>query len=328
MSFYGTFFRAAAMRICVYGAGAVGLGLASCLIKAGADVDIIARLTTVDALKNSGLFRTGIFGDFHAAPDQFASYCSLADDAQTGYDFVMVCTKSFDSAAAAKDLAAHNRLLDSDVKIVHFQNGWGNAEKFLDFFKPHQIYSARVITGFTRPKPNEVRITVHADAIHIGSLFSCDPSEVKTLCELITGGGIECEPTQSIDKDLWAKMLYNCLLNPIGAILGVSYGTLAQVDCTKKLMNTLAAEVFDVMTAAGYSTHWPGVDDFLRAFYGRLVPDTAEHKSSMLQDLTAGKKTEIDALNGAVLALADKHRLAAPYNKAVYELVKFMEVNT
>jgi 2-dehydropantoate 2-reductase len=316
------------MRICIYGAGAVGLGLASCLIKAGTDVDIIARQQTVNALRKEGLVRSGIFGDFHAKATQFESFCKLSEVAQKSYDFVMVCTKSFDSAAAAKDLSRHKRLLGKDGKIVHFQNGWGNAEKFLRYFKQQQVYSARVITGFTRRRANEVEITVHADAIHIGSLFGYDTSCVENLCRMITKGGIECEVTESIEKDLWAKMLYNCLLNPIGAILAVPYGRLAEVDCTRKLMDALAQEVFEVMKRAGYSTHWDCVEDFLEVFYARLVPDTAQHKSSMLQDLAASKRTEIDALNGAVLKLARKYRVKVPYNQAIYELVKFMEVKT
>ncbi len=316
------------MRICIYGAGAVGLGLASCLIKADAEVDIIARPGTVNALKKGGLVRTGIFGNFRARPEQFECFCKLTDVGQKSYDFIMVCTKSFDSAYAAKDLSGHKRLLGRGGRIVHFQNGWGNAEKFLRYFEQDQLYSARVITGFSRRKANEVEITVHADAIHIGSLFGCDTSCVKNLCRMITKGGIQCEVAESIEKDLWAKMLYNCLLNPVGAILGVPYGRLAEVNCTRKLMDALAREVFDVMKKAGYSTHWDCTEDFLEVFYARLVPDTAQHKSSMLQDLAAGKRTEMDALNGAVLKLANKYKIAAPYNQAVYELVKFMEVKT
>ena len=75
---------------------------------------------------------------------------------------------------------------------------------------------------------NEVEITVHADSIHIGSLFDGDLLCMEKLCELITKGDIPCEKTDSIEKDLWAKMLYNCALNPLGAILDVPYGVLAE----------------------------------------------------------------------------------------------------
>ncbi|MHC4215182.1 MAG: ketopantoate reductase family protein, partial [Planctomycetota bacterium] len=87
------------------------------------------------------------------------------------YDFVLVCTKSFDSASAAADLSGHRDSFNDQTIIVLFQNGWGNSDAFLSFFERSIIYNARVITGFRRTHKNEVIITVHADSIHVGSLF-------------------------------------------------------------------------------------------------------------------------------------------------------------
>jgi len=313
------------MRVLIYGGGAVGLGVASCLLRSGCEVDIIARRATVDALRAGGLVRTGLFGNFHAEPGMFGLYASLVELQTQAHDFVLVCTKSFDSAAAAQDLAGKSDYADSGIKLVLFQNGWGNAEAFARHFAPERIYSARVITGFHRHQPNEVEVTVHADAIHIGSLFDADVSALDGLSRAIRDGGIPCETSLHIAKDLWAKMLYNCALNPLGAILRVPYGALAGHTSTQTLMNSIIEEVFEVMTAGGYETHWETAQGFIRAFYDKLVPDTAEHESSMLQDIAAGKRTEIDALNGAVLKLADKSGLAVPHNAAVCNLIKFIE---
>ena len=313
------------MNVLIYGGGAVGLGLASCLIRLGNRVEILARAQTAAAVKADGLLRTGVFGRTHAAPNAFRC-CSSLDEAAGGpCDFVLICTKSFDSASAAQDLANHEDRLGHNAALVLFQNGWGNAEVFSAHFEKHRIYNARVITGFHRHQPNEVEITVHADAIHIGSLFAADLSAIEPLAHAIRTGGIPCERTDSIEKDLWAKMLYNCALNPLGAILGVPYGALADTASTRSLMDRIVEEVFAVMVAAGYQTHWPQPEQFLDIFYRRLVPDTAAHESSMLQDITAGKQTEIDALNGAVIRLAQEHRIAVPYNLAVYNLIRFLE---
>ncbi|UCF44507.1 MAG: 2-dehydropantoate 2-reductase [Planctomycetota bacterium] len=313
------------MRVLVYGGGSVGLGIASCLIKARAQVDIIAREATVRALHDGGLARTGIFGDYRAEAKRFGSYCSLEDIQDMSYDYILVCVKSFDTSVAARQLSGHKRLLDEQTRIVLFQNGWGNAEMFLSFFEKGQVYNARVITGFRRVEENRVEITVHADAIHIGSLFGRDSACVEKLCELISKGDIPCEVTSDIARDLWAKMLYNCALNPLGAVLDVPYGILAESEFTRAIMNGIVREVFDVMAAAGYRTHWRKAEDFLEVFYDKLVPDTAEHKSSTLQDILASKRTEIDALNGAVIKLAEKHQVEVPYNRAVYNIVKFIE---
>ncbi|MCU0915390.1 MAG: 2-dehydropantoate 2-reductase [Planctomycetes bacterium] len=313
------------MNTLIYGGGAVGLGLASCLIRSGNRVDIVARPATAAALRSEGLLRTGIFGRIQAAPEAFHSRTSLAELADVPYDYILICTKSFDSAPTARAFVEQGNRVGKDTPFVLFQNGWGNAEVFSAHFEKRRIYSARVITGFRRPRPNEVEITVHADAIHIGSLFAGELSVIGSLCRAIDGGGIPCRSTDAIEQDLWAKMLYNCALNPLGAILGVPYGALAEAASTRTLMDRIVTEVFAVMLAAGYRTHWHEAGRFLEVFYGRLVPDTAQHQSSTLQDLTAGKRTEIDALNGAVLQLAQKHGVAVPYNRAVYSLIQFLE---
>jgi 2-dehydropantoate 2-reductase len=279
----------------------------------------------VRALRREGLTRTGIFGNFRAAPASFGCHSSLSEVGAGPYDFILVCTKSFDSGEAAEDLSRHELLFGDKTKIVLFQNGWGNAERFLPFFTKEQVYSARVITGFSRPHDNEVTITVHADSIHVGSLFGGDLSCVRDLCACMDKGGIPCEITPEIEKDLWAKMLYNCALNPLSAVLDVPYGALAEHEYTRQIMNGIAEEVFNVMERAGYQTHWQSSADFLEVFYAKLVPDTAGHKSSTLQDILAKKKTEIDALNGAVIGLAQEYNKSVPYNVVVYNIVKFIE---
>ena len=183
------------MRALVYGGGAVGLGLASCLLKSGVHVDIIAREATVLALRQKGLIRTGIFGDYHAVPSAFGSMSSLKALPGKVYDFILVCTKSFDSFNAAQDLSRHGFLFADHTRIVLFQNGWGNAEAFLSFFDKEIIHNARVITGFRRRQPNEVEVTVHADAIHIGSLFGASAAVVANLVQAINAGDIPCRTT-------------------------------------------------------------------------------------------------------------------------------------
>jgi 2-dehydropantoate 2-reductase len=313
------------MKVLIYGGGAVGLGIASFLLKSKAQVDIIARENSVLALRKHGLVRTGIWGDYSAEPAAFGSYTSLSKIGTKIYDYILVCTKSFDSSVAAKDLAQYDSLFGEKTKIVLFQNGWGNAEIFQSFFDKKIIYNARVITGFSRPKNNEVTITVHADSIHVGSLFNENLECIEKLCQSIDKGGIPCEATSEIEKDLWAKMLYNCALNPLGAILDVPYGVLAEHEPSRIIMKGIVEEIFDVIKAAGHQTHWQSPKGFLEVFYRQLIPDTAKHKSSTLQDILAKKKTEIDALNGAVIKLAEKHKVHVPYNLSVYNIVKFIE---
>lgn len=333
------------MRALIYGGGAVGLGIASCLILSGAKVDIIAREGTVSALRRGGLERTGIFGSVLLRPSEFGAHASLDDllggregskpepapglgeglESDYDCDYVLVCTKSHGSPAAAADLSRHRKILGDGGKIVLFQNGWGNAEIFAEHFPKDQIYSARVITGFSRPENNVVEVTVHADSIHLGSLFGSDLAPMAPLGEAITTGGIPAEVVPEVGKDLWAKMLYNCALNPLGAIFGVPYGDLAEVSASREIMEALIGEIFAVMKAAGYRTHWSTPDEYRAVFYERLLPPTARHVSSTLQDIRAKKSTEIEALSGAVVRLGEEVGVPTPTNATLYRMVKFME---
>ncbi len=313
------------MRALIYGGGAVGLGLGSCLINAGAHVDILARPRTVAALNRAGLIRRGIFGTVSAKPPAFRARHSLDDLAEKTYDVILVTVKSFDSQSAASDIFNHRSLWSADTPVILCQNGWGNAEVFSSLFNPGQIYNARLITGFMRPAPNEVTVTVHADSVRLGSLFHRDVEAVRLPARLIAEGGIPCDLSDDIAADLWAKMLYNGALNPLSAVLGVPYGKLGEAASTRELMDDIIDEIYRVMTAAGYRTRWAAPRDYRKIFYEKLLPSTAGHYSSMLQDIQAGKRTEIDALNGMVVTLADRHNQAAPNNRCVTRMIRFLE---
>lgn len=313
------------MNILIYGAGAVGLGLASCLLKAGHAVDLAGRAATVQALRRNGLLRTGLFGDFQAPPRAFGAVESIAELDGTPYDFILVCTKSFDTESAARNLASAPFLKHSRAPFVLCQNGWGNAEIFARHFPRERVKNARIITGFTRPEPHHVDITVHADTMHVGSLFDGKVDALKPLSDAIDAGGLPCAVTRTVDRDLWAKMLYNCMLNGLSTLFDVPYGYLGESEHTRRLMDAIAREVFAVMQAAGYRTHWESVEAYLDTFYTQQLPATYRHIPSMLQDLRAGKRTEVDALNGAVMQLGLQHNLPVPYNTAVHHMIRFAE---
>ena len=313
------------MRILIYGAGAVGLGLASCLLKSKQEVSLMARKDTAHALKKFGLKRRGILGSYKASPKNFSCLTALENLKNQPFDFILVTIKSFDSERAAKDISRHKKVFNKDTKIVLCQNGWGNAEIFAEFFPKKQIYNARVITGFIRPKPNEVTLTVHADSVRMGSLFGGNISLLKPLADAVSKGDLPCRVVKNIEKDLWAKMLYNCALNPLGAIFDCPYGILGESPYTRNLMNEIMREVFCVMKKTGYKTHWSTAKGYMKAFYSKFLPSTYQHHSSTLQDIKAKRKTEIDSLNGMAIRLAEGLKIPIPVNRMVYQMIKLIE---
>jgi 2-dehydropantoate 2-reductase len=313
------------VRVLVQGAGAVGLGLASALLAGGVRVAIVARPAAVGALRAYGLRRTGALGEAVHGPEALDAAPELGALPGPPADAALVATKSFDVEAAARELAAHPAALAPGAPVVLCQNGWGHAERVAPILGEERVFCARVITGFRHPEPAWVEVTVHAEPVRIGSVFGEPSSRVKALCDAIARGGIPCEPSDDVAADLLAKLLYNATLNPLGAILGLPYGGLAATEEGRDLLGTIARETFAAIRATGLATHWPSADAWLEDFFARLLPPTAAHESSMLQDLRAGRRTEVDAISGAVVRMAEANGVPVPVTRTLLAMVRLRE---
>ena len=313
------------MKVLVFGAGAVGLGLSSFLLQAGHRVHLVGKEQTVVALRKNGLKRQGIFGPAFFTPQQLTASSNLAETGRETFDFYLVCTKSFDTENSARQLKSESTLAHQKSPIVLCQNGWGNADTFSRFFPPKQVYNARVITGFIRPEPHVVDVTVHAQPVHLGSLFDGNATHLQLLADALSLGGLPSAVTDDIGKDLWAKMLYNCPLNALGAVLQVPYGHLGEDENSRVLMERIVREVFQVMQGLGHASHWPSAGDYLKGFYENLLPSTYSHESSMLQDIRAGRITEIEALNGVIVREGRKLKIDITCNETVRNQILFLQ---
>ncbi len=310
----------------IVGPGGVGLGLGSCLHASGHAVHFVVRGDAgAHPLQAEGLRRSGIFGEVHVPTGAITIDRTMQALAGSAPDFLLVCTKTTATDAVAGAIGAVWHALGSEPVVVQCQNGWGNAERLAAHVPSEHIYNARVITGFVRRARNAVEVTAHADAIRIGSLFGEPPSRVAPLVAAIDEGGIPCQPSNDIEADLLAKLLYNCLLNPLGALAGVRYGELGRRPETRRMMDAVAHEIFEVLERTGHRTHWDSARDYLATFYGDLLPATSLHESSMLQDLKAQRPTEIDALNGAVVRMAESVGVPAPVNASLTTLIRAAE---
>jgi 2-dehydropantoate 2-reductase len=311
------------MRILIIGSGAVGLGLSAFLIKASSKVTFFTMGETKKRLLENGFEVNGLFGNFKYTKNEFDivdNYNSI----DNSFDFILITTKTLANDDIAKNLSLIKDKLTSS-KIVIIQNGWGNSEKYLQYFGAEKVFTSRIITGFFRKSPSNIEITVHADTMYIGNIFKKElSSQAKELSDALNRGGFDCNISQDVDKHLWAKMLYNCALNPLGAILNVEYGKLAENEHSKEIMNSIIDEIFETMQLNGFSTFWDN-KEYKQLFYEKLIPSTYSHKSSMFQDLANKRKTEIDSLNGIVVELAKKQNKELPYNNVIKDIIKSKE---
>ena len=310
------------MNFLIFGAGALGQALGCMLAADGHRVDFLLRPRFINELQEGGLTVTGILGEY-TAPKELCRLLTTISQADACYDYLLLTTKAYDTAGALQDIAG---LGPRGGIVVSMQNGCGNLEQVEGCFGRERTLGARVITGFAITRPGLVTITVSADAIHVGGCGrGTVPPSATLLADLLSHAGHPTVAVSDIHQSLFAKLLYNCALNPLGAILGVHYGALAEQPETQEVMNQVIDETFAVIAALGGSTPWANGDDYKTVFYSTLIPATFNHRASMLQDLEQGKPTEVDALVGYVGRQGKRFNLPTPTCDLLTALVKFKE---
>jgi 2-dehydropantoate 2-reductase len=307
------------MRILVYGLGALGSAFAGFLKKAGHEVYAIGRERLIKPIREKGLKITGIWGEHLVELKEV--YPSIEQLPVRDFDLVILTVKSYDTEKALGDLKKVNFKY-----LLLAQNGYGNYEKAIEVFGREKVILARVIFGATIPEPGEMKITVIADDVVIGNPDGAiDEGELKRLAKVINDAGIPTRHSPDVYKYLLDKILYNSALNPLGALLETNYGTLAELPETRELMDGIIDEIFAVARAKGIELFHRSADEYKKLFYEKLIPPTAEHYPSMYWDIKAGKRTEIDALNGAIVGLGKEAGVPTPVNEVITKLVKAKE---
>lgn len=313
------------MNVLVIGSGSVGIGIGCSLLSQDVNISFLARKNTASKMKKDGIKRIGLFTNYSFKPDEFNVYEEYSEIPKNTFDYVVIASKTTANKDISKKLDENRDILKKDFTILIIQNGFGNDEEYLKYFKTTEVYCARIITGFARPERNVSEVTVYTEPILLGSLQGENIDHLQTIADKITASGIKCELTDELDKYLWAKMLYNCTLNALGAILDVTYGQLTENEYSLEIMNSTIDEIFNVINASPYSTLWNSADEYRDIFYTKLVPNTYNHYSSTHQDIKRKIKTEIDTLNGKVIELGEKYNVDVSTNKLIYNLIKAIE---
>jgi 2-dehydropantoate 2-reductase len=313
------------MKIAVVGAGSVGIGVAASLASAGADVSVMARGKSVGALRDSGLQVTGVLGEHRLSANKVAIYdINNIRKAFSEWDFFVVATKAYEALAAVQTIVAGGRMRAAPTPSVLFlQNGWGTVDQVKgELPNSAAIFSGSVLTGFERRSPSHVNINVHGDSIRVGSLVGSDAEVGLKFCNVSAKGFLPFVYEPDIEPIILKKLLYNACLNPVGALTRCCYGELAENKNTVDLMCGIADEAVNVIRAArGLSLFSSGRDYILNELIPNKIPKTAAHRSSMLQDIEAGRKTEIAYLNGAISKMGKQAKIPTPFNDAVSYLI-------
>jgi 2-dehydropantoate 2-reductase len=300
------------MRIAVLGAGAVGLSVAARL-SGVAEVVAVTRERYATAIRQNGFHMTGRWGD--AVYD--LPVATRLDPAEE-FDYVIVTAKSVDTATLCREYAP----ILARSEVVSLQNGIGNEELIAGV--TDRVIGGMIITGFEWQGPNTVQVSVEGGPMKLGRFPQGMDPAVEVLVNLVRKAGIPVEGTPTIRTEIWGKTMYNCALNPLGALMNVPYGRLAEPHAWA-IIRTVVEEVYAVAEAEGIALAWPDPAAYLMFLGETQLPSTASHHSSMLQDLARGRRTEIEFLNGAIVAIGARHGLPVPANACIADLIRFRE---
>lgn len=300
------------MKVLVLGAGAVGLSVAAKLSTV-CEVHAVSRKKNADAVTANGFSLSGIWG---SGTFRF----NISDNVPKGarYDYIVITSKSQDTDSICREYAATIR----GTETVSLQNGIGNEEIISRY--TDRVIGGMIITGFEWRADNLVHVSVEAGPARLGRFPAGLDEPVQRLVALMARAGIPVEGAAGIRSELWAKTLYNCALNPLGAVMGVPYGELAR-PAAWRIITRIVSEGFAVVHAEGVRLPWETAGEYLAYLHDVQLPATALHHSSMLQDISRGRRTEIDFLNGAIVAKGTAHGIPTPVNACIADLVKLRE---
>jgi 2-dehydropantoate 2-reductase len=301
------------VRICVVGCGAVGSLFAANLAQLD-DVDVWAYEldeTHIRAIRESGLRLTGageVVGRMEATTDA---------GELPACDFGIVAVKAMHTDAA---LAATADAF-ADGAVCSVQNGVGNEEAIAG-------HVDRVIRGTTFPaghivEPGHVHWDVKGDTT-IGP-FEPRPAsldECERLAEACTRAGMPTAALADARGPQWRKLIFNAGTNPIGALTGLTHGRVCEDPGLRRLVSALVDEGKAVAAAQAIELD---SDPEELIDYAARKEVAYDHKASMLQDVEAGRQTEIDYLNGGIARSGRDHGIATPLNQAVVALIKGLE---
>lgn len=309
------------MRVLLFGLGALGTVYSCLLKKMGHEIVGLDRAPVVEKIRENGVRVEGIWGEHHEHLDKLVT--TVDEIEKEKFDLVILTVKSYETREVARQIKS---LISSDTYILLAQNGYGNYEAATESIPEERIILGRIIFGAETLEWGHSRVTVIADDVLLGSpKHLIDISMLEDLARIFSQAGIPTRASDEVMKYVWAKIIYNSALNPLGAILEVAYGQLAANANSKSLMDAIIEEIFAVLKAIGQPTPWTDAEAYLQAFYGQMVPATVLHHASMLQDIQRGRRTEIDALNGAVIELGRIYGVKTPVNEVVVSMLKAKE---
>ncbi|MFX1674733.1 2-dehydropantoate 2-reductase [Paraburkholderia sp. A2WS-5] len=302
------------MQIAILGAGAMGSFFGGRLALAGHGVSLLdIDEAHIASIRNNGLRLSTDSGE-----QVVRNLDALRpQEATQPVDLVIVFTKTMHTQAA---LAAASRILGPDTAILSLQNGLGNAERLARSAAPGRVMIG--VTTWPADKSEPGAVSSHGQGTI--RLMSAEGSHTRALdqtVQALNDAGLVCHADSNVWAAIWEKVAFNAALNSLCAVTQCMVGELTKIPEGEVLALKIVSEVVAVARAHGVEANEADVASNVR----EALAHHRTHRPSMLQDVLAGRRTEIEAINGAVVEAASKVGVDVPYTHCLASLVRLVD---
>ena len=317
------------MRFLIAGAGAIGAYIGARMARAGFDVTLFARGPHLRAMQERGVQVNSPEGDFVARPTIAASLEEVGP-----VDVVFLGVK----AHGLPQLAPHLKpVLGSDTTVVSTQNGipWWYFQGFggeweglrlervdpggviSSAIKAHRVVGSIVYFSTEIPSPGVIQ-HIEGNRISLGEPQGTRSDRLRRIAEALIAAGLRCPVTTRIRHEIWVKVLGNASLNPVSALTRATLVQMVRDPGVCSVIRSIMQEVEEVSRKLGMELP-VSIDQRIAG-----AEKVGEHKTSMLQDLEAGRPMELEALVGAVVELGERVGLSMTCTRTVYNCTKLL----
>jgi 2-dehydropantoate 2-reductase len=299
------------MKILVFGAGAMGSFLAGMLSQKH-EVTLYGRGEKIEIVRKKGVKisgKTEIIAKMKTAMNP-------KEIDKNDYDLIVLAVKSYDTSSALEVI----KEMKTTATVLSLQNGLDNEIRIAEAIGKERALGGVTSHGITFVEPGHVQHAGTGETI-IGELNGKETERVKKIGQAFTSVGIETRISRNVHSDIWIKGIVNASINPLTALTRLHNGYLLKIPWLTRLLENTCQECIAVAKKAGIDIQGCDIIEKTK----NVARLTGENKSSMLQDIEKGRRTEIDSINGMIVEVGKKRGVGTPINSSLVALVKGIE---
>ena len=299
------------MRIAVMGTGGTGGYFGGLLARAGEEVAFIARGAHLEAIQKNGLtVNSKLHGDFKITAEATDNVREIGI-----VDCVLFCVKAYDNAEAADQISS---LIGPETTVLSVQNGIDNEEQIGSVVGREHVVGCVSYVSSRIDSPGVIAQTAGPGKMVLGEMAGGTSPRTEALHRMLQNSGITAELHADIQAALWHKFLAICGINGVTALTRLPLGEIVACEETRAFLRDTMKEVEAVARTEGADLPGECLDQTMELF-SNMEPSL---RGSMYYDLAAGRRLELDVLNGKVVDLGRKHGIPTASNFAIYAALK------